>query len=70
VGKVCNLCRVKTDISAVLTVKSGSDPHMFNLMEITMVNSVVFLFQYIYLLQFYYFFYKCGLVHTCLVNSY
>jgi hypothetical protein len=28
VGKVYNLCRVKTDISAVLTAKSGLDPHM------------------------------------------
>jgi hypothetical protein len=28
VGQVYNLCRVKTDISAVLTVKSGLDPHM------------------------------------------
>jgi hypothetical protein len=28
VGKVYNLCRVKTDISAVLKVKSGLDPHM------------------------------------------
>jgi hypothetical protein len=28
VHKVYNLCRVKTDISAVLTVKSGLDPHM------------------------------------------
>jgi hypothetical protein len=27
-GKVYNLCRVKTDRSAVLTVKSGLDPHM------------------------------------------
>jgi hypothetical protein len=27
-GKVYNLYRVKTDISAVLTVKSGLDPHM------------------------------------------
>jgi hypothetical protein len=26
VGKVYNLCRVKTDRSAVLTVKSGLDP--------------------------------------------
>jgi hypothetical protein len=25
---VYNLCKVKTDISAVLTVKSGLDPHM------------------------------------------
>ena len=28
VSKVYNLCRVKTDISAVLTVTSGLDPHM------------------------------------------
>jgi hypothetical protein len=28
VGKVYSLCRVKTDISAVLMVKSGLDPHM------------------------------------------
>jgi hypothetical protein len=28
VDKVYNLCRVKTDMSAVLTVKSGLDPHM------------------------------------------
>jgi hypothetical protein len=28
VGKVYNLCRVKIDISAVLTVKSSLDPHM------------------------------------------
>jgi hypothetical protein len=28
VGKMYNLYRVKTDISAVLTVKSGLDPHM------------------------------------------
>jgi hypothetical protein len=28
VDKVYNLCKVKTDISAVLTVTSGLDPHM------------------------------------------
>jgi hypothetical protein len=28
VGKVYNLCRVKTDISVVLTIKSGLDPYM------------------------------------------
>jgi hypothetical protein len=33
VGKVYNLCRVKTDRSAVLTVKSGLDPHMINKLE-------------------------------------
>jgi hypothetical protein len=33
VGKVYNLCKVKNYISAVLTVKSGSDPHMINKLE-------------------------------------
>jgi hypothetical protein len=33
VDKVYNLCRVKTDISAVLTVKSRLDPHMINELE-------------------------------------
>jgi hypothetical protein len=28
VGKVYNVCRVKTDISTVLLVKSGLDTHM------------------------------------------
>jgi hypothetical protein len=28
VGKVYNLCRVKIDISAMLTVKNGLDPHL------------------------------------------
>jgi hypothetical protein len=27
-GKVYNLCKVKTDILAVVTVKSGLDPHV------------------------------------------
>ena len=43
---------MKTDISAVLTVKSGSDPHMFNLKEITVFNSVVYLFQVTRLFEF------------------
>jgi hypothetical protein len=33
VGKVYNLFRVKIDISDVLTVKSGLDPHMINELE-------------------------------------
>jgi hypothetical protein len=33
VGKLYNLCRVKTDISVVLKVKSGLDPHMINELE-------------------------------------
>jgi hypothetical protein len=33
VGKVYNLCRVKTNISAVLMVTSGLDPQMINELE-------------------------------------
>jgi hypothetical protein len=33
VGKVYNLCRVKIDISVMLTVMSGLDPHMINELE-------------------------------------
>jgi hypothetical protein len=33
VGKVYSLCRVKTDILAVLMVKSSLDPHMINELE-------------------------------------
>jgi hypothetical protein len=33
VGKMYNLCRVKTDISAMLAVKSGLDLHMLNELE-------------------------------------
>jgi hypothetical protein len=33
-GKVYNLCRVKTDISAMLMVKSGLDPHMIIELEV------------------------------------
>jgi hypothetical protein len=47
VGKVYNLCRVKTDISAVLTVKSGLDPHM--IIELKLLFFVVD----VYLLSFY-----------------
>jgi hypothetical protein len=32
-GEVYNLCKVKTDRSAVLTVKSGLDPHKINKLE-------------------------------------
>jgi hypothetical protein len=33
VDKVYNLCRVKIDISAMLTLKSGLDPHMIIKLE-------------------------------------
>jgi hypothetical protein len=44
-GKVYNLCRVKTDISAVLTVKSGLDPHL--IIELKDDLSLCSLFVYI-----------------------
>ena len=69
-GKVCNLCRVKIDISAVLTVKSGSDHHMCNLMEIAMVNSDVYFCSKLFIyFSFSTAFINVGLVHTCLVIS-
>ena len=42
-GKVYNLCRVKTDISAVLTVKSGLDTHM--IIELEDDSKSMFLFM-------------------------
>jgi hypothetical protein len=33
VGKVYNLCRVKTHVPAVLMVKSGLDPRIINKLE-------------------------------------
>ena len=39
-----NLCRVfKTDISAVLTVKSGLDPHMINILKMDLNYFLVIL---------------------------
>jgi hypothetical protein len=53
VGKVYNLCRVKTDISAVLTVKSGLDPHMIIKLEddlscCSLIDVVVYLISILY----------------------
>jgi hypothetical protein len=48
VGKVYNICRVKTDISVVLTVKSGLDPHMINALEDELNHEHVYGFGYAY----------------------
>jgi hypothetical protein len=48
VGKVYNLCRVKTDISAVLTFKSGLDPHMIIELE-DKLNSGLWLWLWLWL---------------------
>jgi hypothetical protein len=45
VGKVYNLCRVKSDMLAVLTVKNGLDPHM--VIEVKRRSKLMF---FIYLL--------------------
>jgi hypothetical protein len=52
VGEVYNLCRVKTDISAVLTVKSSLDPHMIIELEddLSCCSLIVVV---VYLLSFY-----------------
>jgi hypothetical protein len=44
VGKVYNLCRVKTDISAVLTVKSGLDTHMTIKLKDDLIRCFLFMF--------------------------
>ena len=51
--KVYNLCRVKTDISAVLTVKSGLDPHM--IIEFEDDYESMFLFMVTYDISYIYF---------------
>jgi hypothetical protein len=60
VGKVYNLCTVKTDISAVLTVKSGLDTHTiiepkddlnrYSLFIYVVVNLSLYLFKGWYIL--------------------
>ena len=65
-GKVYNLCRVKTDISAVLMVKSGFDPHMIIELEDDLNRCCLFmLFSYLFQL------YTCGIngINLNLVNA-
>jgi hypothetical protein len=50
VGKVYNLCRVKTDISAVLTVTSGLDSHMINKLKDDLNHCSLFIYVDAYLL--------------------
>ena len=57
-GKVYNLCKVKTDISAVLTVKSGLDPHM--IIELEDDSKSMFLFMVI--TNVYFIYLICGLM--------
>jgi hypothetical protein len=62
VGKVYNLYRVKTDISVVLTVKSGLDTHMiielkddlnrYSLFIYVVVNLSLYVFKGWYILTF------------------
>jgi hypothetical protein len=49
VGKVYNLCRVKIDISAVLTVKSGLDPHMIIVLkdDLNWCSLIIFIVLYL-----------------------
>jgi hypothetical protein len=48
VGKVYNLCRVKTDISVVLTVKSGLDTHMIIKLKDDLIDgSCLFIYLFV-----------------------
>jgi hypothetical protein len=53
VGKVCNLYRVKTDISAVLMVKSGLDTHMITELKDDLNRCSIFIYVDAYLLLLY-----------------
>jgi hypothetical protein len=52
VGKVYNLCRVKTDLSAVLTVKSGLDTHMINELKDDLNRYSLFIHLFIYVVDY------------------
>ena len=49
--KVYNLCRVKTDILTMLTVKSGLDPHMIIELEVDLNRC--FTYGYVVYLRIY-----------------
>jgi hypothetical protein len=53
VGKVYNLCRVKTDISAVLTVKSGLDTHVIIKLKDDLNRSSLFIYLLIYVVDYF-----------------
>jgi hypothetical protein len=51
-GKVYNLCRVKTDISAMLTVKSGLDTHMIIKFKDDLNQCSLFIYLLIYVADY------------------
>jgi hypothetical protein len=51
VGKVYNLYRVKTDISAMLTVKSGLDTHMIIKLKDDPNRCCLFIYLLIYVVD-------------------
>jgi hypothetical protein len=52
VCKVYNLCRVKTDISAMLMVKSGLDTHMINELKDDLNRCFLFIHLFIYVVNY------------------
>jgi hypothetical protein len=52
VGKVYNLCRVKTNISAALTVKSGLDTHMIIKFKVDLNQYYLFIDLLIYVVDY------------------
>jgi hypothetical protein len=53
VGKVYNLCRVKTDISAVLTVRSGLNTHMIIKLKDDLNRCSLFIYLLIYIVDYF-----------------
>jgi hypothetical protein len=54
VGKVYNLCRLKTDISAMLTITSGLNPHMIIELEDKLNRGPYLIMVMLLLYQFYF----------------
>jgi hypothetical protein len=51
-GKVYNICKVKTDISAVLTVKSGLDTHIIIKLKDDLNRCSLFIYLLIYFVDY------------------
>jgi hypothetical protein len=69
---VYNLCRVKTDILAVLTVKSGLNSHLIIKLKYDLNRCSLFIYLFIYIVDYLplIFHLRVGiyLVNTCLIK--
>ena len=67
-GKVYNLCKMKTEISTVLMVKSGLDPHMIIELEDNLNRCYLFMLFCFALLQLFTYLWVNG-INLYLVNA-